>query len=279
MSLADVRVLVGLEGRKALRLPTTWILGLVLGTLLVMMAVSFATLFTATPQEGFDTGGFLDAIRQDALGFGVELYAGLASLLLVVFAATLVGQEFSRGTLRTLLLNRASRQDVARSKLVFLVMVSLLLALAGLVVAVALAGVLGLAVGEDLLRFGERSASALLGDLAWRAAAMTVGFAVWALVAFALTLWTKSLGAGIGATLALLIAGDGISGLLAAAGDIGLYAARTMPNVALTALSGPDVPGRGTWAWVLPNLLAYGALLPWLAMRRFRRMDVLAATK
>lgn len=271
MSAPGLRALARVELEKAARQPSTWVLGAILVAFVGVLLVAFASILAAPSTPELDTATFTVPIRADALGFVLTIFMGNATILAVVFASMLVAHEFSRGTLRTLLLTGARRRDVLLAKGATLLAGSLLLALLGVLAGVVGAGVFSAMLDERLLRVDA--------TLAWRVVGAFGTFATWAILAATFTLWTTSLGAGIGTTLGLLFVGDLVRGLLAGLGDVGVYAGRVLPNAAVAALGGATPPGAGTWAWVVPSLLAYGLVLPWLALRRFERMDVLGATK
>lgn len=263
---------LGAEFAKLLRQPAARVLGIILVGYLGVIVLAFYSILRAPAVEGFDKEAFLAPLRADALGFTLALFSGTAIIALVVWAALLIGHELSRATLRTVLLAGIPRGTFVASKLAVIGVLSVPLAALGLLFAAGATLVFGAATGEGLLR-------ADAADLGWRFVGLVAVLAGWGLLAFALTLWTASLGAGIGSTMGLLIVGDLMSDLLGAAGSIGLYASRVLPTAAFNALLGSDVPTMDTWVWALPNLLAWLGLLPWLAARRFKRADALALTR
>lgn len=266
-----VASLVRAEWTKLRHQPATWILSIVLVGYLLVVGVSIYALLLAPAMEGFDKESFLAPMRAQPLAFSTSLFAGTASIVLVVLAATLVGQEFSRGTLRTLLLSGASRRGFVLAKITIVLAAAAIAALVGILFGVLALLALGGALGERLLTIGVR-------DAAWVAFGLFAVFGGWGILAITATLSRGSLGVGIGITMAALIVGDVAASLLASMGPLGELGTRLLPNAALGAL-GLTPPDAGDWAWIAPNLLFYLVLLPWLAMRRFERVDVVAATR
>lgn len=272
MTAPGVAALLRAEAEKVARQPTTWVLVGILAAFVGLVLVVFTSILGASGAEGMGREVFLVPLRIDAVGFMLSVFSGNATILLVVFAASLVAQEFSRGTLRTLLLTGARRRDVAVAKLATVLGAALVLALVGALAAVLSAVTFGAVAGEDLLNVDA-------GSFAWRLVALVASFATWGVLAATLALWTRSLGAGIGSVLALLFVGDLFGGILARAGDAGVYASRILPNAALSTLGRGAPPPLETWAWAAPVLLAYAVALPAFAIRRFERLDALGATK
>lgn len=272
MSRATRRALFAVEATKALRQPGTWVLAGIFVAYVALIVLALSSVLAAPPGQGVDAAALLTPLRADAVGFVAGVLTSIGLILLVVFTAQLVGQEFSRGTLRTLLLARARRGDVVLAKLALLAFASAALALVVLAGSVLGAWAFSLASGEDLLH-------ADAGPLALLALRSFSAFAAWAAIGFGTTLTTRSLGVGIGATLGGMIAGDVLRGLLAALGTAGLWASRALPNAAITAVSSGAAIPADAWLWIAPNLAAYVVGLNVLAILRLRRLDVIAATK
>lgn len=268
---ATLAALVRAEAAKLARQPATWILSVVLVGYLLVVGVSFYALLTAPEMEGFDRETFLAPMRTAPLAFTAGLFSGTASIVLVVLAATMVGQEFSRGTLRTLLLTGVTRPRFALAKILVVVIIALVAALAGMLFSVLALLALGSAIGERLLDLDA-------ADALYATFGLTIVFAGWGILAITATLVRGSLGMGIGITMGTLIVGDVASGLLASTGPAGELATRLLPNAAFSAIALAP-PAAHAWLWIVPNLAFYLVLLPTLAIRRFGRIDVVAATR
>ncbi len=274
MSAPGVRELFRAEFAKLARQPSVWILSGIFGAFAFLLLFSFGS-FLATPSSA-DPGGaavfFREALRQDALLFISNPLSSILVILFVILAALLMGHEYSRGTLRTLLLTGARRRDVVHAKLATLLTLATGLTVALLMFAFAAAGLLGLIAGESFVRWDP-------GAVAWRALATLVTLATWGILAFAVTLVTRSLGAGIGVVMATLVLGGTIASILMIFGDVGVWAMRMFPNTAINALTGSRVPDAETLVWAIPNLVGYVGLAIWGSYRRLETLDVLAATK
>jgi ABC-type transport system involved in multi-copper enzyme maturation permease subunit len=268
--LADV---AAVEAIKLARQPATYVLLAIVVGYAAVLALSLSSVLRAPSGSGLDASALLVPLRADALGFVANILEGVAVIALVVLAAQMAGAEFSRGTLRTLLVSRARRSDVAWSKILVLLLASLAL---GLLVSLgSWLTVLSFqaTTGEDLLR---GAGAGRLAALAGRAAA---GFAAWALLALGATLASRSLGFGLGTTLGTLVAGDVLTSLLAKLGTAGVWASRVVPNVAISAVSGDAPVDASAWGWIVPSLLFWVVGANVVALLELRRLDVIAATK
>ena len=276
MTFASV---VGAQWMALRRRPMTWILGVVLLAYMVLVFGSFAVLLSAPPGEAFDAELLLGPIRAGGPAYLAQLYGSIASILIIVLASSLAGHEFSRGTLRTLLLSRVPRGTLIGAMLAVLGAVGVIAAAIGVLVTLIAGQGVGAAAGEDLLRLqGPRHLLLMSLSLFFRLGLM---LGTWAILAFSMTLLTRSLLAGIGGTLAFQLIGGVAAGLLASLGDVGVYAGRFIVTTAIDRVTVPPVLDLSSTdiAWVTANLLAYLALPTWWAIHRFRRMDVLAATR
>lgn len=268
---ARLRDLVAVEAQKAARQASTWVLVAIFLAYILLVTVSLALVLQSPAQQAFDTTSLLAPLRQGALLFLGSIFASIATLLTAVFACESMGQEFSRGTLRTLVLAGARRTQVPLAKLALLTLVAAGATAAVLVAGTFSAGVLGLATGEPLLRV---TASAV-GHLAL--AALVPVFA-WGLLALTTTLGLRSLGGGLASTLSLLLAGDVLVSLFARVGTLGVWVQRVLPNTAIGELASGHVPTRD-WLWLLPNLAFWLGGSLWWALRRLARLDLVAATR
>lgn len=269
---AGVLTLARAEAYRIARQRATWVLaGILVGYLVILVVTFAAILSTPGAVEGFDREMFLGPIRADAVAYMGGIFAGTASILVVVLSAMVVGQEFSRGTVRTLLLAGATRRAFGVSKLVALACVGALLALVGIAFAVGAAAAFGAATGERLLALGA-------GDIAWRALGLFVALAGWGILAASITLWRGSLAIGVGTAIALLVVGDVARGLVASLGPAGEWAGRVLPNAAFGAF-GAGAPAASAWAWLAPALALWLVALPAFALWRFERVDLIAATR
>lgn len=272
MSGARLGALIVADGARTLRQPATRILTGILVGYVAVIIVALASVVRGGETGDLQTTGLAEILREDAIRFVLQVAGGIATILLVVLASQSIGQEFSRGTLRTLLVSRARRSDLLLAKLAVLgiaVIVAALIVLGG---SIAGAWAFSMALGEDLLR-------ADAGDLALTLLRQIVAFAAWTAIAFGVTLATRSPGVGIGLALGSLIVGDVVGGLLGSLGDVGVWASRALPNAAVSAVASNAGVVASDWAWIAPNLALYVVGLNAYAWWRFQGLDVIAATK
>lgn len=269
---ASLGALVRAEATKALRQPSTWVLATILAAYGAIVVFALASILGAPASSNVRADTILAPLRRDAVGFLAGMLGSIGSILLVVFAAQSASSEFARGTLRTLLLHRARRRDVAWSKAILLLVASALVALGVVLLALLGAGVFGAVAHESFLHV-DAGALALLAARTW------ASLAGWSLLALGATLATRSLGFGLGATLGTLVVGDLLAGLLLGFGDWGVWASRALPNTALGVLGSGARIDSSSWAWIVPNLLVYVGGPNLLAAWQLERLDVIAATK
>lgn len=270
---ASVATLARAEAYRMARHRATWVLAAILVGYLVIIIVSFATILAAPGQmEGFDKEAFLAPLRADAVAFASTLFSGTAGILVVVLAAMVVGQEFSRGTVRTLLLAGATRRSFGLSKLVALVAVAAALALLGVAFAYGAAAAFGATLGESLVTVRPAA-------VAWDLLGLFVSLAGWGVLAASVTLWRGSLAMGVGSAIGLLVVGDVARGLVASLGTAGVWASRVLPNTAFGALVEGGAPAASTWLWLAPALGVWLVALPAFALWKLERMDLIAATR
>lgn len=269
---ATLRALLRAEATKAARQPSTYVLAGILIAYAGLLTIGIATLLAAPTNSSFDPQTLLKPLRADAIAFLTSILGSIATILLVIFTAQTIAQEYARGTLRTLLLHRARRRDIALAKLALLTLASLGLAILVTTLSLLAAATFSAAAHETLLHADAAS-------LAQRTLRIAAALLAWSAIAYGTTLWTRSLGVGIGATLGSLLIGDVLTSLLLAAGDAGRWATRALPNTAIQTLAGNADMTTTSWAWIVPNLIVYVVLLNVLAVRALVKMDVIAATK
>jgi ABC-2 type transport system permease protein len=273
---------------KLFKRPMTLTLAIILVALVVLIyGILIATIVVPESmgiEVDADSGiGGLEAslLLPDGLYMGIGLVQLLVTALVIVLAAGMVGSDLSWGTVRTMLLLGAGRVRLLVAKILALATFGLFGLIIGLVLAILGSITTGLVVGEGLLA-SEWLTGAFLIDAATVATRALVGIVLWALVAGTLTLVTQSIPAGLGTSLALLLIGGQIGGLLGQLGTVGTWISRALPNAgvdAVTQLNATIPPTYATsdWAWILANLIGWTSVLAAAAVTVFRRMDTLAA--
>jgi ABC-2 type transport system permease protein len=275
---------------KLLKRPMTWTLAIILVALMVLIyGTLIATLLAPeelAPTVEFDEsgGGSLESslLLPDGLFMGIGLVQLMVTALIIVLAAGMVGSDLSWGTVRTMLMMGAGRTGILIAKILALVTIGLAGALIGLVLAIIGSIVTGIAIGEGTALSSWFTAE-FFGDAAILLSRTMVGILVWAAVAGTVTLISRSLAAGLGASLALLFLGGQIGGLLGQLGEVGVWMGRALPNAGVDALTQlnalvPPTYSAGDWAWILGNIIGWLTLLAITAIVTFRRMDTLAAS-
>jgi ABC-type transport system involved in multi-copper enzyme maturation permease subunit len=267
----------------------TWTLGIILVALMVLIYGTLIATILAPEGMGVEVevdqsmGTSLEEslMLPDGLFMGIGLVQLLVTALVIVLAAGMVGSDLSWCTIRTMLMMGAGRIQILFAKLLALITAGLAGIVIGLTLAIAGSIVTAIAIGKGVM-FTEWATAGFLADAGVLTSRAIVGVTVWAIVAATITLVSRSLAAGLGASLALMLLGGQIGGLLGQLGDIGVWLGRALPNAGvdaitqLNALIAPEY-GAGDWAWIIANVAGWIILLIVIAVIVFRRMDTLAA--
>jgi ABC-type transport system involved in multi-copper enzyme maturation permease subunit len=282
------RLYVG-ELWKLLKRPITWTLGIILVALIILVYGTLIGTMLAPEGMGVEVevdqsmGSSLEEsiLLPDGLFMGIGLVQLIVTALVIVLAAGMVGSDLSWGTVRTMLMMGAGRVHILIAKILALITAGIAGIVVGLILALLGSIVTGIAIGEGVSTGQWLSAGffADAGVLMFRA---MIGVTVWAAVAGTITLVSRSLAAGLGASLALLFLGGQIGGLLGQLGEIGVWLGRALPNAgvdAITQLNATFPPSYATtdWAWIVANIASWLVLLAIISVITFRRMDTLAA--
>lgn len=286
--MAKFGTLLRLEFSKAIRRPMTLILLVIfVGFMGFMYTVLTFTMFAADQEmegmEEFDTAGLEQQLfLPDSLAFGSSLVVGVGAVVMIVFGAGLFGSEFGWATVRMMLLMRAGRTQLVVAKLVMLVLMSTLLALAGMGVVFAGSIASELIVGEGG-NVSDHLNADLLGEALLILLRSVVSLAMWALIGGMIALAFASLAIGTGIALAGYFIGDLIVTLISQLGGVGEWVSRVMPTygingmVQLNQVSPPDFSSAEIIGMVV-SLIVWATVFIALGLYRFRRMDVIAAS-
>jgi ABC-type transport system involved in multi-copper enzyme maturation permease subunit len=227
----------------------------------------------------------LQALRpSQVMSFGLGIVSGFGSVLLIVFTASVFGNEFNWGTLRVILALGAGRERFLAAKYIAIVLYATLFTIVG-----ALAALAGSEIASSIASLDR----ALPGDFSTQLV-LTIGRTVFtflpyiALAAF-IAVWSKSGGAGIAIGLVVYFAEGIVMSLLVAFNKDYVTVANfgLSRNVSAIARLSGSSSGTGPAASTLPDpsqaghaalvLLAYTVLFVALTMWRFRTRDVTAS--
>lgn len=130
---------------------------------------------------------------------GIGLVAGLGAVMLIVYAASSLGNEYGWGTLRTLLASGVSRGAFLGAKYASLLIYALVFTAVGVVSVTIASYLVSLQAGYDT---SGADAGTIL-SAAWRTA---YAFLPYIALAALIALWSRSSGAGIAAGLVIYFA-------------------------------------------------------------------------
>lgn len=271
---------------KTFKRPMAWALAVIL---VILMVLIYGTLIATmlipegTGVEVESAAGSLEEsiLLPEGLYMGVGLVQLLVTTLMIVLAAGMVGSDLSWGTMRTMLMMGAGRVRILVAKLLALVTVGVLGIVLGLALTIVGSIIAGYAVGEGLLVSEWMTADFLLEAVVVGSRSI-IGIALWAVIAGTVTLVTRSLAAGLAASLGLMFLGGQISSLLGQLGEVGTWLGRTLPNAGVDALtllnsSTPPSYGAGDWTWIIASIAGWLLLMAAVSVLNVRRMDTLAA--
>ena len=286
--MTPFRTLLRVERARILRRPMAWILGVIVGGMTGLIYFSLAlTLLLPEDLESGLSPEETQEIRElvifpDGFAFGMSAIGGFARIAMIILAAGVFGSEFSWGTVRTSLMAGVSRDRFYAAKMTALLALAGLLTLVSAVLSFGLTLATGVVVDQSFY-IDEWLTGEFFLDLLLVIVRTFIAIGIWTLIGATITLVTHSLAAGVGVTLGAYIGGDIVLSLLGAAGDLGRWAARLCPNEAVNALlsmNSADPPSyvATDYLWISANLLCYSAAAVAIAVLRFRRMDVIAAS-
>jgi ABC-type transport system involved in multi-copper enzyme maturation permease subunit len=228
------------EWRRARSIRTTWITSL----FVVLSTMGFAYLGTLVTAE--DEAGAVSVTPPTDLLSGSFIGNPIAIVLLASLGAMAFGHEYRYGTIRLTLTAFPRRTGVFFAKLSITTVIALVVA------AVSIAAAYGV-----LLITGDTSGDLDWAGLAWQVAVFAVTYA---LLAFSITVLTRSHPLGIVGPLLLSILETVLIGLLGARFG---WLADVLPLTAMGSwLSGEDVAASaGVWAAWMLGLLLVGFIL------------------
>jgi ABC-2 type transport system permease protein len=283
------RIFIG-EIWKLLKRPMTWTLAIILVVLMVLVYGSLIGTILAPDGLGVEAeveqsmGSSLQEsiILPDGLYMGIGLVQLMVTALVIVLAAGMVGSDLSWGTIRTMLMMGAGRTPILIGKILALIALGLTGLVIGMVLSIVGSIVTMLAVGEGL-QLSSWATASFAGEAGVLLFRSLMGVVVWATLAATITLISRSLAAGLGASLALLFIGGQIGGLLGQLGDVGVWLGRALPNAGVDALTQlnaaiPPEYTSGDWTWITLNITGWLIVLAAASVLTFRQMDTLAAS-
>ena len=260
-------------------MPRILLLILVLGVLALYLVLWLATQAETAGADAQSVEDLRDSLRvEEVRDSGLDLVRTLATILLVILGVTTITNEYSWGTIRTLLPRAGSRPAFLTAKLLLLLFAVVIAVVLGYAAALTASVVVSSAegLGTDL---GAGFLPHTLAALARTAFVMLP----YVMLGFLVALWTRSTAAGIGIGLSVLfLEGLGVQVLNALGGRFArvpevllsenVAAVMRANRVAGGSLAeDTDLPSAWRGAVVLTAyIVAYVAL----AYRRFLTRDI-----
>jgi len=222
----------------------------------------------------------LQALRpSQVMSFGLGIVSGFGSVLLIVFTASVFGNEFNWGTLRVILALGAGRERFLAAKYIALVLYATILTIVG-----ALAALAGSEIVSSIGSLDRTLPDDFVVQLIVNIGRTVFTFLPYIALAAFIAVWSKSAGAGIAIGLVVYFAEGIVTSLLVAFNKDYATIANfgVSRNVsAITRLSGSTGGGGPAGPSTLPDpgqaavvLLAYTVLFVGVALWRFRSRDV-----
>ncbi len=192
---------------RTVKRPVTWIM---LAILVVIIAAFYAIVYFTVGDPATNEALRPDATRNNGLAIGVQI----ASILVIVLSAQLMGSEYGWGTIRAMVSRASGRIPFIVAKLLVLAGYTVLTLLVSAAASVGLAFLFGGLANNDTSMSGNdwmNVIEAIGRDL------LSIG--VYAIIALVITILSRSTAAGIAGTLALSFLEGAIWALLGAASD------------------------------------------------------------
>jgi ABC-type transport system involved in multi-copper enzyme maturation permease subunit len=275
--------LVAMEALKLrMRLMTKVVFAIVTaGTAALMVVAYIATRSTSFDSQADRDDQISAFLLPEALANGSEVIRALGSILLVVLAAAMVGSEFGWGTIRVLVSSGVSRSRLLAAKLIALGGAVVLFVLAGMA-ATAIASVGVTVAGGHDLGFAWLT-GATLADILLIAVRLTLLLLVPAMLAFTVSVLTRSLAAGIAIGIGFQIVEQIVGAILGALGGVGETLQDLLIQTNLSAIAELNEIGAVERSSSLPNpwqasgvLVLYCAVMLAASFAVFRHRDMTA---
>lgn len=276
------RDLVRMELRKLRYRPMTFVIfGIMAALLSGLMAIGYIATRVSERPPGVsledDIQSFLfPGVFQD----GFSIIGGIGAILLVVISAAIIGSEYSWGTIRVLVGSGVPRARLIASKLVTVALVTIALTLVGFIAFTVTS--VGIAIfGGHTVDMSWLNGSTAIDLLLMFVRTIFILF-VSAVLAFTVTVFSRSLAAGIAVGIGFMVF-EGIAvGLLGLMGNVGETISNFLLSPNMNAISELNYIGERTWSsdglpdpWRTAALLtAYTVAMIAASFWIFRRRDV-----
>ncbi|MCC6704170.1 MAG: ABC transporter permease [Thermomicrobiales bacterium] len=196
----------------------------------------------------------------------------LSGIMLIVFASSLMGNEFSWNTIRPLIARAPNRVSLLTAKLLTIVLYAFALAIAGV-----LSAVLGSVVGSALVGIDSGLTGERVVDILATIGRIGLGGLPYAALAFMLAVLTRSNVAGIAIAIALSFLEDVIFALLGLLTDIfddvREYGLAYNVNTVVLYAGNSDYTSSDLWRSIA-ICLVYTVIFTVIAFRVFTKRDV-----
>ena len=192
---------------RTVKRPVTWIM---LAILAVIIAAFYTIIYFAVDDRSTN-----ESLRPDAvLNNGFSIGSGIASILVIVLAAQLMGSEYGWGTIRALVSRASGRVPLILAKLIVLAAYTLVALLVCAIASVGFAYLFGSLASNDT---GVSSGEWV--DILAAIGRGMLSLGVYAIIALVITILSKSTAAGIAGGIALSFLETAIWALLGQASD------------------------------------------------------------
>lgn len=189
--------------------PVTWImLGIV--ALITIAFYGLIYVFSGDPASE-------ESLRSDRLlelSSGLSVASGIAGVIVIVMAAQLVGSEYGWNTMRALVSRSTSRTPLIMAKAITLILYVLLTSIVSTLVSLGMSSLISVIVDN-----GSSVSGGVIEDILLATARNALTTGVYAILAFLITVLSRSTAAGIAGGLAISFLESQIWNLLGIASD------------------------------------------------------------
>ncbi len=189
--------------------PQCWVMAMIMaiGVIATYTSLAVAAIVMGDPNEPTDL-----IAPQRVFESGMQMVAGLGYILVAIVAASIIGNEYSWGTIRPLVARARSRPALIGAKLLTLGISIVSLMLLGFVLAICCSIVGSLVVGTDMT-----IDASIVGDWSLSLLRMLLAQAPYAALGFFVTMLARSTAVGIGVGIGIAILEPAIWSVIALA--------------------------------------------------------------
>jgi len=272
--------ITAMERFKLRKRPMTWItFGLLVGGVALIISLAYISLHASDVSPAERADRLHNFLLPNGITRSFQIVGFLGQILIVVLGASLIGAEYSWGTIRILVGTGGSRTRLLAAKLIALAQATIVYLVAATVVGSVTSLVVSLVSGHAVT-LGTVDAS-WWGDLALMMVRVAYVLLVMGVFAFSIASLTRSVAAGIGIGIGWVFLERILSAFLGLLGNVGdaiskgLISTNTASLIERNGFEPQHLESGTPGAWQATGVLfVYTAVLLVVTFVVFRRRDI-----